>query len=476
MTTASLGLAINSAPAARAAADLDQLTVSAGRAETATVRMGRSGSAGMSQFARVLDEIAFSSQQTNVLLTIMAERGTTLGTRFRQVGAGAQGAGSQVQAFGNHAGKTGQSLANLSFQINDIASGLAMGQSPFTILAQQGGQVFQIYQQNNNVFREAGRVVTSLLTPTRLLTVGIVGAGVAATAAAFSWKSFALALDDTARRAGTTSSEMAKLQAAASFKGIGQDEFAGGIARFSEQVYQARNNMGGLADLLRANGQHARTFEDAFGKVADLIKNARDDQQRLVLLQQAGLPATMEWVRFMSQGAAGVKKATDEAVAFGGAANDNMVKKAREFDEAWNRATTNASLYFRSWGGEAVGWVDKLLSKASQFGKLFTQEGVREVGRSIFGSSPAATVASRFPTAAESFKPFTQQAPTVDRDKLLHDIRLEQPRLALLGSLEPLRADAQPAPDQPDQISRAVKSPPHTSEKRDVSDRYRDAA
>jgi hypothetical protein len=35
-------------------------------------------------------------------------------------------------------------LANLSFQINDIATGLLSGQSPFTIMVQQGGQLYQI--------------------------------------------------------------------------------------------------------------------------------------------------------------------------------------------------------------------------------------------------------------------------------------------------------------------------------------------
>lgn len=46
--------------------------------------------------------------------------------------------------FGN---LSGQQKTQLSFQANDIISGLAMGQNPLQILAQQGGQVVQIFQQ-----------------------------------------------------------------------------------------------------------------------------------------------------------------------------------------------------------------------------------------------------------------------------------------------------------------------------------------
>ncbi len=138
------------------------------------------------------------------------------------------------------------------------------------------------------------------------------------------------------------------LQAAASFKGIGSDGFTKGISAFGKGVYDAKNNMGELAEVFRANNVHATEFGDALSKAADIIKNARDDQQRLVLLQQMGLPATMQWVRYLEGGSEGLKVAKDAAVDFGGAVDDSMVKKARDFDEAWKRTTTNFSLGWRS--------------------------------------------------------------------------------------------------------------------------------
>lgn len=63
---------------------------------------------------------------------------------FRQGIAGQQGGSAQGSFFSRLSGFQKQQL---SFQANDIISGLAMGQSPFQILTQQSGQIFQILTQ-----------------------------------------------------------------------------------------------------------------------------------------------------------------------------------------------------------------------------------------------------------------------------------------------------------------------------------------
>src|SRR5688572_12361329 len=42
-------------------------------------------------------------------------------------------------------------VSNLSFQLNDIAMGLASGTSPFTIMVQQGSQVSQVLQGSGGI-------------------------------------------------------------------------------------------------------------------------------------------------------------------------------------------------------------------------------------------------------------------------------------------------------------------------------------
>lgn len=53
---------------------------------------------------------------------------------------------AEGERMANGAKMSTYAMRNLSYQINDVVSGLAMGQSPFMILTQQGGQFIQIAQ------------------------------------------------------------------------------------------------------------------------------------------------------------------------------------------------------------------------------------------------------------------------------------------------------------------------------------------
>jgi Ca2+-binding EF-hand superfamily protein len=79
----------------------------------------------------------------------------------------------------------GYQIRNLGFQLNDVASGLATGQSPFTILAQQGGQIGQILGETgvSGAVKGVGSAIASVITPGRLIGTVLVTAGVAAFAA-----------------------------------------------------------------------------------------------------------------------------------------------------------------------------------------------------------------------------------------------------------------------------------------------------
>lgn len=332
------------------------------------------------------------------------------------------------------------SLTQLSFQLNDIASGLAMGQSPFQLMAQQGGQVFQVWQQNNNVFKEAGRLIVGLITPSRLLLGGIGALGVATYAGLVSWKNYALALDDVAKQAGITSERMARLQAAAAFKGIDAGEFGKGIGDFAKQSYEAQHNMGGLVNVLRANGVPAsKDFRDNLGSAADLIERGKGDMQlQMSLLRQMGLPDTAEWVRLLENGSRGIKEAEDRAKAFGGAAHDEMVRKAREFDEAWNQSWANFGLQARGAVITAGSWLDGLDRRATRLLTWDNPDANFWVGKNLLkagqgtqmgdpGSFYSATGAGRSTSGSDN-KPKNP----LERDR---GLAVEQQMISAMGNL-----------------------------------------
>ena len=75
-------------------------------------------------------------------------------------------------------------VTNLSYQMNDIAVGLASGQSPFTVMAQQGLQVSQIMGRRGlgQIIPAIGTGLLSLINPTTLFLAGITAVGVGASA------------------------------------------------------------------------------------------------------------------------------------------------------------------------------------------------------------------------------------------------------------------------------------------------------
>jgi hypothetical protein len=75
-------------------------------------------------------------------------------------------------------GQFNAAVTNLGFQVNDVATGLLSGQSPFTILAQQGGQIAQAFSQGGGagaVLKGFGESITKLITPTTLAAGAVVG-------------------------------------------------------------------------------------------------------------------------------------------------------------------------------------------------------------------------------------------------------------------------------------------------------------
>lgn len=411
MDIAALGLSVDSRPIERAVQALRQLP-------------------GASQAAASgADKLAGAAEREARAVT---QSTASLGANARA----AQVAGSAMRAANQNIAQSGglarHEMINLSRQVQDIGVSLASGQSPFLVLVQQGTQVGDIFATTRGTIRGFAAQIASLITPTRLFVGGIVALGAAAYAGFSYWKSYALALDDLSRVAGLATVELSKLQTAASVRGIGQDDFASGMKRFADAVYEAKAGTNDLATLLRLNGETISDTAGTLDTVANLIQRASNDQQRLHILQQAGLPATMEWVRLTRDGADGLRTAKDEAVGLGGAINDQMVKRARDFDEAWDRAWTNFKNNSRNAFVDAASGLSGLTESYANL-LLRLNPGLSS------GLTPNAQIQFRFPSSSEMMRQedrTTDGGPVRDAAWLAQQqraIQLEQQRIALLG-------------------------------------------
>jgi hypothetical protein len=193
---ARLGIAVES-NAAKATADLDRLAGSAKNAQQATDQVTSAAKTQATMFDRLrasydpLYAAQMKYRQALSDLKTLQNSGAVSAKQYSTMLAAQKSAFAEqvvaINKYGDAARVSGGSLGQLSFQINDIATGLVMGQSPFQIMAQQGGQVFQIWQMNNNVFKELGTVIRGLITPTRLALGGVVAIGLVGAAAANSY-------------------------------------------------------------------------------------------------------------------------------------------------------------------------------------------------------------------------------------------------------------------------------------------------
>ena len=144
-----------------------------------TATLDASGvAAGSAQAERELEQLEASARGAASGLDATAAAGARAASGVRVRGAplaavaGGAKQAAQATALARH------EVQNLSFQLNDIATGLALGQSPLAILAQQGGQVSQVLGNRGlgQLIPAIGQGLRSLITPTTL-ALGALAAG-----------------------------------------------------------------------------------------------------------------------------------------------------------------------------------------------------------------------------------------------------------------------------------------------------------
>lgn len=237
---------------------------------------------------------------------------------------------------------TRQSLLQLSFQANDIASSLAMGMSPGRVLAQQGGQVFQIWQMNRNVFRDTATAIGRFITPTTAAVAGVAALGAALLVAYKRAESLKKSFQE-AKLLGTDAPGLRALQSAASDSGMTSDSFTKGAEALSEKLNDAQHETTKLGNLFQQNNLritdsegHAIGLKEALANVASLIKNAGTEWDKIDIAKAAGFGR--DAVAAFEKWPDTINDSVDATDALGDAIDKKLIAKAEEFDKAWSDA------------------------------------------------------------------------------------------------------------------------------------------
>lgn len=211
------------------------------------------------QIARVERDLARAREQGIVSAQRQAELIQLAQQRYGQFGLGAAKATAANENFARSSSNSQQAITQLSFQINDIATSLASGSSPFQVLAQQGGQVFQVWQQSPTVFGDAARAIGGILTPARLVGAGVASAALIGIAAYERWQGSIRetnrALLGTGKDAGTTTeSILALADAVAKVQGGSSGNARGTLNALANTGRIAPGLLGSVAGVQRDLG------------------------------------------------------------------------------------------------------------------------------------------------------------------------------------------------------------------------------
>ncbi|KQT13995.1 hypothetical protein ASG40_19405 [Methylobacterium sp. Leaf399] len=192
----------------------------------------RDASAAAAEAARAMEQRASAAAKTGGQWAALSGQGAAQGAAFaasEKLAAqwrafGAQGAAQvralksvEVAQLANTKATTlhAQAWTSLGYQVNDVFTSLASGASPFMVIAQQGGQIYQALDGPRGVtggLKEVGNFLLRLATPANLvfggLAVGAIAAAVAAYRFVAAQRDVELALLGAGRGAGVTADQV----------------------------------------------------------------------------------------------------------------------------------------------------------------------------------------------------------------------------------------------------------------------------
>lgn len=251
---------------------------------------------GADEVRRHLEEIGKAGERSGNQ-TRAALLAATSGASSFTTGARAAGASSGQMRF---------ALQNLSFQVNDVATSLASGGDAARVFAQQGGQIFQVFQQGGGaraVLGGAASAIASLITPMTAAAAAAAVLGVEfaavlarATSAQAATKRFDVILKATGRSGGITGKELEA--AAETLHDVGvstseaREQFSkfigeGGLGRDAAKVTRAGADLnkvlgeGSLERFVSAAAKGGAPLEEIAKQLGIVVPNAIEAQKAL---------------------------------------------------------------------------------------------------------------------------------------------------------------------------------------------------
>lgn len=210
-----------------------------------------------------LDKLSASAKATATAVSSLESDTTSAASATTQLGTAAA---SNVVPFTKATSAVNQAtkavniqrvqMQQLSFQMNDIATGLLSGQSPFMIMAQQGGQVLQILQMGEGgvggAVAKVGAAIAAVASPATIAVGGILALTAALSAYATLSQSSLKSVDDVLKehKAIIGDIKSAYGEASVAVSRYGDDSRTVLTARLRTDIVDLRAQIGAATDDL----------------------------------------------------------------------------------------------------------------------------------------------------------------------------------------------------------------------------------
>lgn len=205
------------------------------------------------------------------------------------------------------------------------------------------------------------------------LGVGAAAAGVAVAAGIGKAVEFVIEanakfadLDRIARQTFTTVEKYQQLRFAGRSAGLGDDAFAEGFSNATRLLNEAQRAQNSLSRLFEANGLSIRqnngallTGNQLLDRAAELIKRAANENDKIDIAKMLGL--SREWVPLLEQGARAMNDVASQASAAGVIISDETVKKAKQFDDEWKKASAQFSAGLKEAVADVIPEITRLI-------------------------------------------------------------------------------------------------------------------
>lgn len=167
---------------------------------------------------------------------------------------------------------------------------------------------------------------------------------------------------DDAQRIGITAELLQSLQFAAAQAGGSAEEITAALVRFNKEAGTAAQKSSELGKLFRANGVSAtdaagnlRPVNDLLEEFARLVDGAANDQEAAAIAARGFGKAGAGMVPVLREIAGGLQGVQEKATQAGVVVAEDLVRRAGEFDDAWQAAITRIKASLASLALTAAG-------------------------------------------------------------------------------------------------------------------------